>query len=80
MSRSFPLMFILALSANAVSVWAADVDFRSECEYQVQAYGIVDAKEYEIAIEDCINSYTHPDTQFIEQEASEIQQDTNQGQ
>ena len=68
-------MFILALSANAASVWAADEDFRGECEYQVQAYGIVDAKEYEIAIEDCINSYTHPDAQLSGQESTEIQQD-----
>ena len=85
MSRSIPFMIILALSANTTSAWAVDEDILSNCENQVQAYGIIDTKEYEMAIEDCINSYTHPDAQLpdvqlSEQESPEIQYDTNPNQ
>ena len=72
-------MIILAMSANATSAWAVDEDIESNCEYQVQAYGIVDEKEYQMALEDCINSYTYPDAQLTDQESPEIQYDTDPG-
>lgn len=49
------------------SVYAADDEVRSDCEYQVQAYGIVNADEYEAAIQDCINSNSQQEVEMSSQ-------------
>ena len=47
----------LAISILAPSaVLAVEDEVRSDCEYQVQAYGIVNPEEYEAALQECISS------------------------
>ena len=57
MSRSIPFMITLALVATTTSTWANEEEIRSNCEYEVQAYGIPDENEYKQVLQDCINSY-----------------------
>lgn len=68
-----------ALIVAASSAWANLDEIRSNCEYDVQAYGIVDENEYKQALQDCIDSYTQ-DMQYSEQGEPENQLDTESNQ
>ena len=45
MSRYIPFMISLALVAATTSTWANEEEIRSNCEYEIQAYGIVDEND-----------------------------------
>ena len=79
MSRSIPFMISLALVAATTSTWANEEEIRSNCEYDVQAYGIADENEYKPALQDCIDSYMQ-DMQGSEQGDSDNQQDAESNQ
>ena len=84
MSRTIPLMISLALTVAASSAWANDEQIRADCEYDVQAYGIVDENEYKQALQDCIDSYKeemqYQEIQNTEQAEFGNMQDTESGQ
>ena len=42
--------------AGIGAVLAVEDEVRSDCEYQVQAYGIVNPEEYEAALQECISN------------------------
>ena len=79
MSRSIPFMISLALLAATTSTWANEEQIRSDCEYEVQAYGIADENEYKLALQDCIDSYMR-DMESSEQGDSENQQEAESNQ
>ena len=72
-------MASMVLVTAASSAWANLDEIRSNCEYDVQAYGIVDENEYKQALQDCIDSYTQ-DMQYSEQGDAENPQDADPNQ
>jgi len=74
-----PLMVSMALATATSAAWANPDEIRSNCEYDVQAYGIVDENEYKQALQDCIDSYTQ-EMQYSEQGEAENPQDTESNQ
>ena len=79
MSRSIPFIISLALVAASTSTWANEEEIRSNCEYDVQAYGIADENEYKQALQDCIDSYMQ-DIRDSEQGDAENQQEADPNQ
>ena len=79
MSRSITIMISLALVAATTSAWANEEEIRSNCEYDIQAYGIVDENEYRQAMQDCIDSYMQ-DMQHSEQVEGENQHEAEPNQ
>ena len=79
MSRYIPFMISLALVAATTSTWANEEEIRSNCEYEIQAYGIADENEYKQALQDCIDS-SMLEMQGSEQGDSEIQLDAEPNQ
>ena len=79
MSRSIPFMISLALVATATSTWANEEEILSNCEYEIQAYGIVDENEYKQALQDCMDS-SMQEMQGSEQGESENQQEAEPNQ
>ena len=72
-------MISLAMMAATSSAWANEEEIRSNCEYEIQAYGIVDENEYRQALQDCIDSYMQ-DMEHPEQSDSENQQEAEPNQ
>ena len=72
-------MISLALVAATTSTWANEEEIRSNCEYEIQAYGIADENEYKQALQDCIDS-SMLEMQGSEQGDSEIQLDAEPNQ
>ena len=72
-------MISLAMMAATSSAWANEEEIRSNCEYEIQAYGIVDENEYRQALQDCIDSYMQ-DMEHSEQSDSENQQEAEPNQ
>ena len=84
MSRPVSFMFSQFIASMALvtatgPVWANPDEIRSNCEYDVQAYGIVDENEYKQALQDCIDSYTQ-EMQYSEQGEAENPQGTESNQ
>jgi len=79
MSRSIPFMISLALVAATTSAWANEAEIRSNCEHEIQAYGIVDENEYKLVLQDCIDSYMQ-DIQDSEQGDTENQHEAEPNQ
>ena len=79
MSRSTTIFILLALVTATTSVWANEEEIRSNCEYDIQAYGIVDENEYRQALQDCIDSYMQ-DMQHSEQGNSDNQHEVEPNQ
>jgi len=79
MSRSITTMILLATVAATTSAWADEEEIRSNCEYDIQAYGIVDENQYRQALQDCIDSYMQ-DIQHSEQGDSDNQHEAEPNQ